>query len=68
MPIKAIALIDLHVILTMVDLAIAIKINQVVTHLPIAHLATTMQEVEVAVSIALDQALAQDHQEAATGN
>jgi hypothetical protein len=27
-----------------------------------------MQEVEVAVSIALDQALAQDHQEAATGN
>jgi hypothetical protein len=27
-----------------------------------------MQEVEVVVSIALDQALAQDHQEAATGN
>jgi hypothetical protein len=61
-------LIDLHVILTMVDLAIAIKINQVVTRLPLAHLATTMQEVEVAGSIALDQALAQDHQEVATGN
>ncbi len=53
----------------MEDLAIAIKINQVVIPLLIAPLApTTMQAAEVVDSIVLDQALAQDHQEVAIDN
>lgn len=67
MPIKPIALIDLRVILTMADLAIPIKIKQVVRLQLILHqVPITMLVAEAVVSIVQDRALALDHQEAAT--
>ena len=65
MQIKAIALIDLHVILTMGVSAIAIKINQAVQVQVILHqIRTTMQEEEVADLTVAVQPQVQDHQEA----
>lgn len=69
MRIKPIALIDLHVILTMVVSAIAIKINQAVQVQVILHqIRTTMQEEEVADLTVAVQPQVQDHQEAETDN
>ncbi len=69
MRIKPIALIDLHVILTMGVSAIAIKINQAVqAQVILLQIRTTMQEEEVVdlTVVALPQV--QDHQEAETDN
>ena len=69
MRIKLIALIDLHVILTMGVSAIAIKINQAVQVQVILHqIRTTMQEEEVADLTVAVQPQVQDHQEAETDN
>ncbi len=69
MRIKPIALIDLHVILTMGVSAIAIKINQAVQVQVILHqIRTTMQEEEVADLTVAVQPQVQDHQEAETDN
>lgn len=69
MRIKPIALIDLHVILTMVVSAIAIKINQAVQVQVILHqIRTTMQEEEVADLTVAVLPQVQDHQEAETDN
>ncbi len=66
---KPIALIDLHVILTMGVSAIAIKINQAVQVQVILHqIRITMQEEEVADLTVAVQPQVQDHQEAETDN
>ena len=66
-PTKQIVLIDLHVILTMVVLAIATKINQATlapTQIPILHhQQITMQVEEVVDSIVVGLLQVQDHQE-----
>ena len=65
-PIKRIALIDQHVILTTVVLAIAMKINQVTlaaTKIPLLQW-ITMQVEEVVDSIVVVLHQVQDHQEA----
>ena len=69
MPIRQIALIDLHVILTMEVLAIAIKINQAVqAQVILLQIRTTMQEEEVVDLIAAVLLQVLDHQEAVTDN